>query len=623
VAGNAVFIEASSKGVYIDPVVPITYFGSKLSRYLSERRPLAAWEALLRGMIAEGKPNGPDPDDLDAFFKRSCQDAVDERLGKTPFKKRPKLDISSPTLDAGYEVTMPELEGTFEKGEDKAEVIARNWPVLVRNLATLKELVIGARTLLKEQSNATKAEFKEIDYVVATLSNLIGIKPSTMGAGTVFSLMGAMTKDLEAFKIFLSGHDTLDPQMGSFKNYMQVLNQQIDIRINSVCAPFQHLYNATSRDFRNPAGLLFERLEAIEQQVGQLKQGSLSQPATSAHPGTSFMAATIQNPLSNNSSATSSMAPGLSMVEFQKLEARVLAVEERLKAEKITVGGESFASRSAVAAFMSLYAPGPEAYIYFMDAPMLLSLAFSGDASSSDQVLSFESMSLKAGYKSSEEANVVASFRLELPAFFGKDSKNSLAARDMRVLPAIPTHAQFDSGDGYVGVRHTLDKGIEAAQQTYMEGASLYMKQEASFVARQMISESATWLRALSHWMSQTHTDLTNRGADTKDAWQLISHGVRTIFADLHQARVSGRGPFPPGEKSTSIVWGALRGLGKMREFSEARFSAHPRLSHILNLHLQNNAVMKVHFEAYKEDQDARYKKLENDFKAFKASKKT
>ena len=70
VAGNAVFIEASSKGVYIDPVVPITYFGSKLSRYLSERRPLAAWEALLRGMIAEGKPNGPDPDDLDAFFKR-------------------------------------------------------------------------------------------------------------------------------------------------------------------------------------------------------------------------------------------------------------------------------------------------------------------------------------------------------------------------------------------------------------------------------------------------------------------------------------------------------------------------------------------------------------------------
>jgi hypothetical protein len=41
------------------------------------------------------------------------------------------------------------------------------------------------------------------------------------------------------------------------------------------------------------------------------------------------------------------------------------------------------------------------------------------------------------------------------------------------------------------------------------------------------------------------------------------------------------------------IFWGTLQSLGVMRKFREANFSAHPALSHILNLHLQDNAVTK------------------------------
>jgi hypothetical protein len=46
------------------------------------------------------------------------------------------------------------------------------------------------------------------------------------------------------------------------------------------------------------------------------------------------------------------------------------------------------------------------------------------------------------------------------------------------------------------------------------------------------------------------------------------------------------------------ILWGTLQALGVMRELRVANFSSHPALSHILNLHLQDNAVTKLELAA-------------------------
>ena len=46
-----------------------------------------------------------------------------------------------------------------------------------------------------------------------------------------------------------------------------------------------------------------------------------------------------------------------------------------------------------------------------------------------------------------------------------------------------------------------------------------------------------------------------------------------------------------------------------MEEYTEAGFSAHPKLSHILNLHLQDNALMKDSiFNDYVKRTDAKLK---------------
>jgi hypothetical protein len=66
----------------------------------------------------------------------------------------------------------------------------------------------------------------------------------------------------------------------------------------------------------------------------------------------------------------------------------------------------------------------------------------------------------------------------------------------------------------------------------------------------------------------------------------------------LHGARAPGRGPFVGREMGPNIFWGTLQAIGEMRKFRESNFSAHPALSHILNLHLQDNSVTKSEMTA-------------------------
>jgi hypothetical protein len=68
-------------------------------------------------------------------------------------------------------------------------------------------------------------------------------------------------------------------------------------------------------------------------------------------------------------------------------------------------------------------------------------------------------------------------------------------------------------------------------------------------------------------------------------------------FRDLHKARIAGRGPFLGGDRVSGILWGSLVQAHRlMQEYLNADFSAHPKCSHILNIHLQDNALMKVDF---------------------------
>jgi hypothetical protein len=73
-------------------------------------------------------------------------------------------------------------------------------------------------------------------------------------------------------------------------------------------------------------------------------------------------------------------------------------------------------------------------------------------------------------------------------------------------------------------------------------------------------------------------------------------------------------------------MWGALQAHKKVEELTKKQFSAHPLLSHVLNLHLRQHSVRKVDHDVltervkHLEEELGRVKKMAD--QALTASKK-
>jgi hypothetical protein len=98
--------------------------------------------------------------------------------------------------------------------------------------------------------------------------------------------------------------------------------------------------------------------------------------------------------------------------------------------------------------------------------------------------------------------------------------------------------------------------------------------------------------------MSKQYRNLVGRGGMPDSCWKLVVHCVRAIFRDLHIARMAGGGPFLGGDRASGIVWGCLQAHRVMAEYLADDFLAHPKCSHIINIHLQDNALMKAEHDA-------------------------
>jgi hypothetical protein len=235
------------------------------------------------------------------------------------------------------------------------------------------------------------------------------------------------------------------------------------------------------------------------------------------------------------------------------------------------------------------------ACLLFLDAMSMLALMHNG-SDSAKSAAEFASLSKKVGYTSTDEALVVTSFSLELPEAFGS-LPNSGVTRDSRVLPSLPTYKEWDGGDGYNGLRITLSDRISefVPQMGYYYRTRL--AGEALNVAIEMLSTSKTFIADLSTWVNTTYQDtLARTMSSEKEAWALISHCVRVVFKLLRDARSSGA-RWTPGTSDEQLVWAQLQCHRVMAELRAVGFGAHPALSHVLNLHLQDNVVSRSKFE--------------------------
>ena len=117
---------------------------------------------------------------------------------------------------------------------------------------------------------------------------------------------------------------------------------------------------------------------------------------------------------------------------------------------------------------------------------------------------------------------------------------------------------------------------------------------DAMVVAQSMMNTAKAFVEQVCGWITQFFTDSKNKGANNAETWKHISHTVRKVCRILQDARRAGRGhQTNDAERAAGAFWGQLQAHREMVQFSQRSLVADPRLSHILNLHLQDNAVMR------------------------------
>jgi hypothetical protein len=279
--------------------------------------------------------------------------------------------------------------------------------------------------------------------------------------------------------------------------------------------------------------------------------------------------------------------------ESEVMETQIHELKNQMQANAVTVAGKLFKSRADVKSWLVLHAGAAGSYVFFSDIHSLMALKMGVTLDDAAADADFESKVRKNGYAHTEEARVASSFSRSLPSFFGKPTPT-----EARKLPAIKKPEDWEPKTMGDGARAVLDRGLTAAGRELLASACDFLVGEGLLVAQATIQSSVKFMTDLSTWMTREYLELLKRGGSETECWGLISHCVRAVFEDLHEARMPGRGPhMTPADRAASSAWGCFQAQLKMQEFEKMGFGAHPTLSYILNIHLRDHTVSRATFD--------------------------
>lgn len=185
------------------------------------------------------------------------------------------------------------------------------------------------------------------------------------------------------------------------------------------------------------------------------------------------------------------------------------------------------------------------------------------------------------------------------PKAFGAPPSSGIAG-DSWLLPALPTFKEWDGGDGYNGLKVMLTNKLAEFACHMSNYYRTSLAGEGLTVALEMLSTSVTFILELLKWMNHKYMDtLIYTMASEKEAWALIAHCVCIIFKLLQDACSSGSQWTPEAlYGDVRLVWAQLQCHRVRSDLQGVVFGAHPALSHVLNLHLQDNIASCSKFEA-------------------------
>jgi hypothetical protein len=281
--------------------------------------------------------------------------------------------------------------------------------------------------------------------------------------------LGVRPKDIQGAVDFAK---TFGAAGGIGKALRKAMGQEVTTSFK----PIIKLFSKFSSDKTAPGDLLDAELADIRKEMSDIKAlvllstsgtGATASTNSGGTAGTGvswnlgLMSLGLGSSQATQASTTHSTTTGVvqPMAQIKLLEARVQDIEDQLHSQTVSIAGLTFKSQLPTRAWMTMNAPAAGAYIYFLDAHGMLSLA-SDKVDTTRAVLNFSHSMMKGGYASSEEAQVSASFKIALPAIFGSDSASTKVSVDTRVLPAFKVFEIWDPEDGYTGTKRRFDEQI-------------------------------------------------------------------------------------------------------------------------------------------------------------------
>jgi hypothetical protein len=581
--------KAESTAVYLSPRLPRAAFGDKFAAYLREKRTIDQWTSLFASLEATPNPTSEEKDILAQRYRNPPPAiAFTPRVGR--LGKR-KADESSPTNDPDQEFTY--LESAFDTsipadppGENEATRLTSMlsvWGNLVRNTNTLRRLVTLVYDIVHQHQEHTENALTDHEFATSLLANKLGERPASLGTDSIYQLLEDMGGDILKLRNELGRLDSPELEAARQTRLETSIGQTVIQHIQPLVA----LFRVVSTSPNTPGDLLEQRLRNLEAKI--TTHGN--------SPGSGFgnpwIGPTVTSPLQPNPVGSNTHFEG----RIRFLEDQIKDMQDEMASSSVKVGTLTFVSRSQTRAWMDSHGVPPKACLFFLDAMSMLALMHSG-SESAQAAAQFASVTKKVGYSSPDEALVVTSFSLELPEAFGA-LPSSGVARDSRILPALPTFKEWDGGDGYNGLKVTLNDKLNEFVPQMGQYYRSTLGGEALTIANEMLAASKLFIFELAAWINRTYQDtLARTTSSEKEAWALISHCVRVVFKLLRDARSSGSRWTPEApDGDVQLIWAQLQCHRVMNDLRGTGFGAHPALSHVLNLHLQDNVVSRSRFE--------------------------
>ena len=642
--GDVIFICGQASGtevttVYSDPVVPLAVFPGTTwqDTWASAVRGLPAWQSVFASLVSQHS----DPvTTLDSAAMKDLHERSDKivRFAVTPKRRNRERSASDGSPgDLAFEL-LPVIDDLGPTPALMLELLGPAWKTMTSNVEVLSRVAKSSRTSAQEQGTKVSSELDKVDIKLAQLKVLLGERPSSMGTQSVYEALSDVFLEIDDNKLMSDA--ALGDAVAQLKSSIRqevaqglgsLVTEQIQAQVFSpkssffknFVMPTAALVKLCSPSAEQPGASWEARFKTLEinvkhlqssKPVGNLAPKTEPNSSTSAfdfgglwqaepehkptpplrHPDvnsvserfsrTEHEVAKLRRDLELQRTAAPLDPPAVADPRVDALIKELIEVRSLIRSTSVSVDGYIFESPESVKAWMTMH--GVEGVVnLFVDPISLLSM--------SDNVAPDEETAAKNRLASSkvldsspEMTKYKASFQLEVPPILGKKVDAATVSSD-RVLAAVPTYKDWDSGTGRDGVHDRMKTRLNDGYLILKNQIEANLTGEAKLLALAMRSLSFMAWQELGTFMTTYYTEVKTRSQATEaECWILVTHCIRKVLSETRKARLYGVRGLPH-----EMMWGALKAHAFFEDLLANKIHGHPKISVIVQSHQVDHAT--------------------------------